>query len=387
MQPGYVVWQCGIYLDDENTLYPDISLNFLFGMWSGRQTGVSYMRTKRFCIVVLILSLGLNLYLGIRINVIRTSEKPLFDPFEINYNVSEAALLGDGYEQMPEDVPLFGKQIGDTLIYYQMDYECEDVGPADIEETGIIPCRNTKAIWRNCLIYLDKKDSLEIERLVNRYDADVISRFETREDSMHSTERELIFFVKHRFSKQIFKCRVGIDFSETGAKRYAMSIENEFPWDEKDILERRWIYDRLDSLRVKENSIDAHPGKEVTVSLIKDGIEMSQFELNVDYVREESDDTLHVKSLSNRITVPLYDSTIHFFRVRYDEYSIDFSGLFLQYELPKFLHPRVSDWYFRVDTPPFQGLRQGLDPNETKYLLELYTDAKLSSGVSIPVPY
>ncbi|HEX7015826.1 MAG TPA: hypothetical protein VF191_09965, partial [Cyclobacteriaceae bacterium] len=78
MQPGYVVWQCGIYLDDENTLYPDISLNFLFGMWSGRQTGVSYMRTKRFWIVVLILSLGLNLYLGIRINVMRTSEKPLF---------------------------------------------------------------------------------------------------------------------------------------------------------------------------------------------------------------------------------------------------------------------------------------------------------------------
>ena len=42
-------------------------------------------------------------------------EKPIFDPFEINYNVTEKGLLESGHEKIPEDVPLLGKKIGDTL--------------------------------------------------------------------------------------------------------------------------------------------------------------------------------------------------------------------------------------------------------------------------------
>jgi hypothetical protein len=54
-------------------------------------------------------------------------EGPIFDPFEINYNVTERGLTDNGYTVIPEDVPLLGKQIGDTLIYYQLDYECDSL--------------------------------------------------------------------------------------------------------------------------------------------------------------------------------------------------------------------------------------------------------------------
>lgn len=54
-------------------------------------------------------------------------ESPIFDPFEINFNVTEKGLIADGYVVMPEDVPLLGKQIGDTLIYYQLNNEWDSL--------------------------------------------------------------------------------------------------------------------------------------------------------------------------------------------------------------------------------------------------------------------
>jgi len=137
----------------------------------------------------------------------------------------------------------------------------------------------------------------------------------------------------------------------------------------------------------REIRADQPSAREVTVAVIKDDKEISDFDLNVYYLKGQSTDTVRLTSDSNRISIPLYDSTIQFFRARYDDYTMDFSGLFLQYELPTFLHPKVSNWYMVVDTPPFQGQRQDLDPNEIKYVVGLYVDAEFSSGVSVPMPH
>ena len=41
-------------------------------------------------------------------------------PFEINQEVTCADLVEAGYRWMPEDVPLLGKRVGDTLVYFQL---------------------------------------------------------------------------------------------------------------------------------------------------------------------------------------------------------------------------------------------------------------------------
>ena len=177
----------------------------------------------------------------------RIDDTPLFDPFEINYSVTEKSLLKNGYLPVSGvDVPMLEKQFGDTLISYQLDYECEYLGLPKIRDIESIECKNTKVIWRFCIIYLDKIDTVEIEKMVNRYDVDIISNFKTKQDFIDSSEVNVHFFVKHRFSKVIFRCNVGRAYSERASKKYELSIHNEFPWNDKDIKERRWIYDMID---------------------------------------------------------------------------------------------------------------------------------------------
>jgi hypothetical protein len=78
-------------------------------------------------------------------------ENPIFDPFEINYNVSEKGLTNNDYTIIPEDVPLFGKQIKDTLIYYQLDDECDSLTRE---------CINTTVITRFCYIFMNQADTV-----------------------------------------------------------------------------------------------------------------------------------------------------------------------------------------------------------------------------------
>jgi hypothetical protein len=53
------------------------------------------------------------------------------------------------------------------------------------------------------------------------------------------------FFVKHRFTKQIFKCYIGQADGTINDKRegFELSIQNEFPWTEKEIKNNRWLYE------------------------------------------------------------------------------------------------------------------------------------------------
>jgi hypothetical protein len=174
-------------------------------------------------------------------------ESPIFDPFEINYNVTEEGLVDSGYTTIPEDVPLLGKQIGDTLIYYQLNYECDSL---------TYKCVNTNVSYRFCIIHLTKADTVSIRKLISMYDADIISNF-LHQDEINLDGTDLdsashaswgfhgTFYVQHRFTKQIFKCYVaqaigGIDKKQEG---FELSIRNQFPWNEEEIKRNRWIYE------------------------------------------------------------------------------------------------------------------------------------------------
>lgn len=135
----------------------------------------------------------------------------------------------------------------------------------------------------------------------------------------------------------------------------------------------------------KDNVTETYDKRDFNVTFIKDENEVINFDLNVYYLREGSTDTVHIRSASNRISVPTNDSTIRFFRVRCNEYSIDFSGLFLEYELPTFFRPGVSNWYFLVDTPPFRGQAKYADMETVRHVLGLYADSLFGSGVNVPV--
>jgi hypothetical protein len=173
-------------------------------------------------------------------------DKPIFDPFEINYNVTEKSLIDSDYKVMPEDVPLLGKQIGDTLIYYQLNYECDSL---------TLECVNTNVSHRFCYIYLDKADTLMLQKLTSKYDSDIISPFIHKNEiiidgtNLDSTSHSTwsfhgTFFVQHRFTKQIFECYIGqasgmIDNKTEG---YELTVNTDFPWTLEQIKKNGWIY-------------------------------------------------------------------------------------------------------------------------------------------------
>lgn len=101
------------------------------------------MTDKKLKIVVLAISILIVLGLCYSFWINRIDKTPIFDPFEINYNVTENSLLKAGYTPIPEDVPLLGKQNGDTLISYQMDYEYDDMD-----------CVNKNVTYRFCVILI-----------------------------------------------------------------------------------------------------------------------------------------------------------------------------------------------------------------------------------------
>jgi hypothetical protein len=156
--------------------------------------------------------------------------------------VTEKGLLDSGYETMTEDVPLLGKQIGDTLIYYQL-YEKYD---------SLSKQYTTSVTHRFCYIHLVSADSSALQKLVSTYDADIVSDFmhinEFGDPALHSTVGfHGTFFVEHRFTKQIFKCYVGkasgsIDNKQSG---FELSITTYFPWTEEQIKESGWVYNSV----------------------------------------------------------------------------------------------------------------------------------------------
>jgi hypothetical protein len=160
----------------------------------------------------------------------RTDTTPIFDPFEINYNVTENALIKAGYTPIPEDVPLLGKQAGDTLIYYQLDYECSDA-----TDNEYIDCKNTGVYWRNCVIYLDKVDSMEMSRLADKYDAEILGEFKMQRSFYDSNFLRADFSVRHKFTQAIFDCSIDKSYRDDKKDKYELSIQTVLPWTKERV--------------------------------------------------------------------------------------------------------------------------------------------------------
>jgi hypothetical protein len=184
----------------------------------------------RLTLLVLAISLLTNVVLFYLYWTTRTDTTPLFDPFEINYSVTENALIKAGYTPIPEDVPLLGKQLGDTLIYYQLDYECGDA--RDKED---IQCENTGVYWRNCVIYLDKADSTEMSRLADKYDAEILGEFKMQRSLVDTNFLRADFSVRHKFTQDIFDCSIDKSYKEDKKDKYELSIQTYFPWTKERV--------------------------------------------------------------------------------------------------------------------------------------------------------
>ncbi|WP_299768434.1 hypothetical protein [uncultured Dokdonia sp.] len=97
------------------------------------------------------------------------------DPFEVNHKLSCEGLIENGYKRLwGDDVVLISKEIGDTLIYYQLEYDQEeiepDIGYIDDDHSSIlIPegskefysklCDEAYIYFRNFKLKLDKDKS------------------------------------------------------------------------------------------------------------------------------------------------------------------------------------------------------------------------------------
>ncbi|MEO0404836.1 MAG: hypothetical protein AAF193_08195 [Bacteroidota bacterium] len=179
---------------------------------------------QRTIITLLLLALMTNGFLVKYYLFNSSNDLPLFDPFEINYGITENSLMKSGYQAIPEDVPLLGKQVGDTLIYYQLE-EARD----EHDQIAKIKCKNTRVAWRNCVIPLYQIDQEAIDQLCQQYDAKVISPFEVLDGHRDSTEFRVRFFVKHQFTKEIFECFIDKVEVERKRDKFELSISTSFP--------------------------------------------------------------------------------------------------------------------------------------------------------------
>ena len=112
---------------------------------------------RKFIIVILILS---NLIFGSILWVLLKKDRtPNFHPFKVNYHVNQKSLLKNGYTWIPEDVPLIGKTIGDTLIYFQLrDFKIFDYEYEPIEEIA-----NTDIVIDDSVVLVQEVEFQEVE--------------------------------------------------------------------------------------------------------------------------------------------------------------------------------------------------------------------------------
>lgn len=189
--------------------------------------------------------------------------RPIFEPFEINYNVTEASLVDSAYEPIPEDVPLFGKRLGNTYVYYQLNSYCDSTGTT-----------YTNVSNRFYNVYFDTINSHLLDKFVRENDAEIIT------DLLHINEIEddaspgghglkdiaaeeglsnlhkkawgfhATFFVQHNFTKQIFMCYIGGSTGSVNGKNvgFELHVDTYFPWTREQIEKSRWIYDSKKSM-------------------------------------------------------------------------------------------------------------------------------------------
>ena len=129
----------------------------------------------------------------------RQINKPI-DIFRPDFNLSFDGLLKDGFYGLPEDVPLLGKQIGDTLLYYQFDDKM----------TG-----KSKPIYMLCTFPVKSINTDSLERFFWGRNCFRICEYQNDDFSE-------IFYVQHQLKRFIYQCTID-------KKNHRLSINYSYP--------------------------------------------------------------------------------------------------------------------------------------------------------------
>ena len=165
-------------------------------------------------IILLVISVIVNLVLLIilfRINLLNT--KPVINLFDINLNVTKKALIKADFKPYSADIPLLGKMIGDTMIYYHINYDCSDptdsiiIGTDDstsitVADESTIQCNEAGISWKQYDIKIPNLDSTAVIDLIGSYQVKIISDW---------TMSNPNFFVLNEKRRLIFKCSIKED--------------------------------------------------------------------------------------------------------------------------------------------------------------------------------
>ncbi|MPQ48257.1 hypothetical protein GCQ56_14735 [Marinifilum sp. N1E240] len=167
---------------------------------------------RKIITILLVLSnLGLGAFL---ILTFVKDRDPISHPFDVNFNMTKKSLLKNGYKTIPEDVPLLGKRIGDTFIYYQFDEEYDiETEPVKVISDGDTVIENwstekvsnyrlTNIRWRHCEIRINNPDSTQIEEFIRKYNGYIISDW-----NMENPR----FFVRNKNNNLIYDCSLQKD--------------------------------------------------------------------------------------------------------------------------------------------------------------------------------
>lgn len=188
---------------------------------------------KRWIVYLLIISLSVNLLFMIKEFFVYPQTAPVYHPFDVNFAVTEQSLLENGYEPIPEDVYILGKRRGDTLLYYQLDQDCEPVDEAERDDPIEMKCEEVEVFWRNYQITLDKLDTLAIEQFIEKNDGFILSDWQSNNKSYYIKQ----FLVKYKYSGVLFRCTI---YYNSDKNKYVFSAECDFPiMDRRKMLERK----------------------------------------------------------------------------------------------------------------------------------------------------
>ena len=192
---------------------------------------------KRWIIYLLIVSLSINLFFIIQEVFAYSQTVPVYQPFDVNFAVTEQSLVKNGYEQIIEDVYLLGQQRGDTLLYYQLDQDYEPVDEEERDNNIEMDCEEAKVVWRNYQLTLDKLDTLALEQFIERNDGVILSGWQSHNSSYYIKE----FLVKHIYSGVLFRCTI----YRNDENKYVFSAICDFPiMDRRKMLEKKTKLER-----------------------------------------------------------------------------------------------------------------------------------------------
>ena len=138
-----------------------------------------------------------NIVLVVFIYELNRTQPPPFEPFHVRNDFKDSDLIADGYTQVPVDVYMLGKTIGNLTMHYGLE-----------EDSG-------KPYWRQAIIDTKMKviDTLGIYELIESYEGDILLPEEiTYNKTRYVPPLTSTFFVKHRISNQIFECYFQEDY-------------------------------------------------------------------------------------------------------------------------------------------------------------------------------